>query len=300
MQRPHQNRGGFTLLELVVVIAVLGVLAALLLPAVQYAREAARRLGCQNHLHQIGVAVQNYVDVHRVLPTEVVSDESDWFSFRVRLLAFVDQPAMAREFAADWRANIRLQYIAVPIYRCPSEVMDGAPLTSYAMNWGSGTRNSEPQQGFRSPRFLRMSDVSDGLSATAIVSETVHTNDARQQTWPRRLPTSMVGATPDAAARACLDAGLGTPPPLGPGPSFGSPWPDLCTYYLHSVPPNQAPCWARNGLNQEWEIGAAGSYHPGGVNVLFADGHVSFVSDSVDLTNWRAAGTRNGADVSAL
>src|SRR5436189_4570301 len=67
-------RGAFTLVELLVVISIIGVLVGLLLPAVQYARESARRMQCGNNMHQMGLAIHNYHDLHRVIPPAYLGD----------------------------------------------------------------------------------------------------------------------------------------------------------------------------------------------------------------------------------
>src|SRR5262245_29962927 len=82
---------GFTLVELLVVIAIIGVLVALLLPAVQSAREAARRMQCQNHLKQIGLAVHSFEDVYKTLPHSRYDDRYTW---AVEILPFIEQKTL--------------------------------------------------------------------------------------------------------------------------------------------------------------------------------------------------------------
>jgi prepilin-type N-terminal cleavage/methylation domain-containing protein len=90
--RPRSERAGFTILELLVVIGVVGLLAALLVPAVQGARGAARQAQCLSHLHQIGIAAQNYEATWRVFPGQLLHDGS-WSR---QLLPHLEQPEDAR------------------------------------------------------------------------------------------------------------------------------------------------------------------------------------------------------------
>ncbi|VAX39035.1 hypothetical protein-transmembrane region and signal peptide prediction, partial [hydrothermal vent metagenome] len=77
MKEAKMKRHGFTLIELLVVIAIIAILIALLLPAVQQAREAARRSACKNNLKQLGLALHNYHDTHRVFPFGICGNVND-------------------------------------------------------------------------------------------------------------------------------------------------------------------------------------------------------------------------------
>jgi len=139
IQRSVNIRSGFTLIELLVVIAIIGLLIGLLLPAVQSAREAARRMQCQNHLKQIALAIHNHHDVKGTLPAECSYDTTDHellpigLNWRVRILPFVEQqsvanivdlsdPNVAAGNPLTFRdlARYRWSNNRIPFYLCPS------------------------------------------------------------------------------------------------------------------------------------------------------------------------------------
>ncbi len=127
------RRTGFTMLELLTVVAIIAVLIALLLPAVQSAREAARRTQCHNNLLQLGIALGNYVSTHEVLPPGVVNDKGPiqnvpqgyHFSWTVQILPFLEQRILYREF--DFRLgvyegrNATVQVGRLSVLSCPSD-----------------------------------------------------------------------------------------------------------------------------------------------------------------------------------
>ncbi|HEX4413799.1 MAG TPA: DUF1559 domain-containing protein [Lacipirellulaceae bacterium] len=90
-------RRAFALVELLVVIAIIGVLIALLLPAIQAAREAAQQSQCLNNLHQLGIAVQNYHDTYKFIPTAgdvAVGNAFTAYSVQARLLPFLEESSL--------------------------------------------------------------------------------------------------------------------------------------------------------------------------------------------------------------
>lgn len=148
------NRG-FTLIELLVVIAIIAVLVALLLPAVQQAREAARRSTCKNHLKQIGLALHNYHDTHRVFPPGYINDwgmavngsgniynhqnggtvnqDGAQWAWNAFILPFMDQSSLYQSMrVGDMRAidavtdNSVRRHMETPleVYRCPSDIAE--------------------------------------------------------------------------------------------------------------------------------------------------------------------------------
>ncbi len=176
---PAPRGGGTTPVLAIVLIAVLvvmlscgGILIALLLPAVQAAREAARRSQCTNNLKQIALAMHNYHDMYKCLPPAVITDASGrpMRSWRVAILPFLEQsPLYERyKFNEPWDGpnNRNLHNISVPTYRCPS---DPGPAnsteTSYVMIVGEHTVGGLPNE------VIHFSDIRDGLSNTIMIVE---------------------------------------------------------------------------------------------------------------------------------
>ena len=147
MRRFKELRAAFTLVELLVVIAIIGILVGLLLPAVQAAREAARRMQCSNNLKQLGLAVHNFESARRQLPTSLRppsnvanSGEQSRVAVLTDLLPYLEQTAIFDRYnkAINWNqgVNIPLSQTRIPAFICPSNpdggVLDTAPPGSTA------------------------------------------------------------------------------------------------------------------------------------------------------------------------
>ncbi|MDR1479377.1 MAG: DUF1559 domain-containing protein [Planctomycetaceae bacterium] len=153
---------GFTLVELLVVIAIIGMLIGLLLPAVQSAREAARRMQCQNHLKQIALSVHTFSDAHEALPPIAVGlDRASIFfhllpfheqqAYYDKVLAYCNSYGFGDHLNNKWQAalptmELRSQFPAVKIYQCPSRRSGPSNITGFDGDspWASlDTRNPE-------------------------------------------------------------------------------------------------------------------------------------------------------------
>ena len=313
---------GFTLIELLVVIAIIAVLIALLLPAVQSAREAARRIQCGNNLKQIGIAVHMYVETSGCFPPGNLNPVYQ-FSPLARVFPYLEQSALFAAFNFDLglRAggnapvrpeNLSATRTVISLFLCPSDgeiqrILDPQYRpASYVANVGSGV----PDQGnFLDPQAdgvcfvnsrVRIAEVTDGLSQTCLMSESLigHGQDAP------------AGAQGDVR-RQYLHLGNEQPPLTRPTPencAIGSPFPWRgdrnygwaigrldATLYNHFLLPNDPHPDCYHTHVRGWK--GARSAHPGGVNVLFCDGHVQLIKDSVQLSIWRSLATRRGGEV---
>jgi prepilin-type N-terminal cleavage/methylation domain-containing protein/prepilin-type processing-associated H-X9-DG protein len=322
--RPSISRRAFTLIELLVVIAIIGVLIGLLLPAVQKVREAANRAKCQNNLKQIGLACHNYHSAYQCFPPGAIPAPANG-SPLVIMLPYFEQANKYNQFDLKTDLNTSATNAAargqdMPILLCPSDPGVGVftitvggvnePLgrTNYHANLGANAwmKNTDGSTGgvfyYSNPAVgVRVADIIDGTSNTAMYAEIKRGMDpARPElkvhavnyssVWDPKKPGSDTAPVPqcDTSAVATYDyTGLEYY-------RYGVPW---ITFYTHTVPPNYTgyDCVRSVGLDRGHM--ASRSYHPGGVNVVRADGSVAFVPNSIDPTVWRAFGTRGGGEI---
>lgn len=199
------NRG-FTLIELLVVVAILGVLISLLLPAVQAAREAARRTQCSNNLRQLGIATHNFHDIYRFLPPAFIGDNSDtpngWATWGALVLPFIEGENVHARWDISRRAsfqNPEAYQTQIRTYLCASRrdpvlsvgdfATPGGALSDYAASFGTEALyiNSsgslipnlpyvaqEPSGEWKVVKWAgqtRFSDITDGTSNTTLFGE---------------------------------------------------------------------------------------------------------------------------------
>ena len=334
----RSRRVGFTLVELLEVIAIIGVLIALLLPAVQAAREAARRMSCQNNLKQIALGLHNYHATMNKLPASMyinptVTTNGSW-SVHGRILPYLEQNNFYDliDLQVGWSSQPIVSHFKVPVYGCPSDPKsqlerdtgnNGIFLypTSYGFNFGTWfIYNPVTNQGgdglFYPNAKIGFESATDGTSNTLMVSE-VHAWTA--YTRNGGPPSTNVPMT-IADVGACADSGVKDR--ILPGTKDGTGHTEWANGHSHHsgfttvMPPNTKVWWTYGGVTYNVDYAArqegsstsvpsysaltSRSYHSGVVNSALADGSVRIVTNSVDQLVWRAMGTRAGGEVAQL
>jgi prepilin-type N-terminal cleavage/methylation domain-containing protein len=323
-------RRGFTLIELLVVIAIIAILVALLLPAIQYVREAARRTQCQNNMHNLAVAVANYENTFKTLPPVSVLPLGQPFepwSAHARLLPYIEQTTLANlidfSVSSEFTANPIASQTRVEIYLCPSEVNDRSrptpTLTHYPLNYAFNEGTwfiYDPQTGrvgdgaFGPNKAFRFAEITDGLSNTICAAET---KAFQPNLWDTNNPSTLNVAPP--ANPAALAAYYG-----GTFDSNGhTEWVEGDVHetgFTTTFTPNANVPYTNSGVTYSIDLTSmrdgesataptyaaitARSFHAGQINAAMLDGTIRGVSENIDLGVWRAAGTRAGSESSTI
>lgn len=283
------RRSGFTIVEVLVSLAIIGLLFSLLMPAIQLTRETARRTQCQSNLRQLGLALHEHESQKGEFPT---------IFFAVDLLAFLEKPELARLCEAG--KTEEAARTLMPLYICPSETepsrsQPGSGMISYCANFTTGYQTYGSNGFFdRDRKKLKARDITDGLSQTVALSEILYnTNENKQRMrnlWKAPRPMDLPNEL-DAYADFCEAIPL-DPTSMG---YQGSPLGMIWIYessYTHILPPNRPSCFGNSAT--AYRLLTASSLHAGGVNALFGDGRVQFVSQFIDRRVWREMGSRNG------
>ena len=330
------RRSGFTLIELLVVIGIISILISLVLPAVQGAREAARRASCVNQLRQIGLALQTYHAAHDAYPNALYTRTlpNGWhygglYSIQAHLLPYLEQATLhnsinfaigtwpedtfkfapTSEMAGYNRANDTARLTGLAIFLCPS---DGGAFANTGNNYracvGVGPANmtlaETPDSGngmFPEIGTVTAAQVIDGLSHTVAFSERLRGSGRRDAFDPMRDLYSRQGLAnnADQLLTACrASARFGSRDAYE---TCGRWWfwsgRERTLYNQAQTPNGSVPDCSYGGFVPAIDMATARSNHPGGVNVLMGDGSVRFIAESVNVHVWRGLGTRNGREL---
>lgn len=322
----RSTRRGFTMLELLVTLVIIAILIALLLPAIQMAREGARATSCRNHLKQIALGFHTYHEDYGTLPPfHFQTDGPDayrGYGAFVVLLPMIEQSEMFQrfDFGHDHLESPNNSETTggavIGLFHCPADRQRISPGMNYAVSAGSAAdlwTNAGGNGAFTRISGKRFADMVDGTSQVLMLSEQLvgdgdvelvsptdvyavdpspEFEDAKFSTAEelREVAKSCLGYDTTQHAQSSLAARYWSSPSPGQ------------TVINTAAPPNWsgptcafgATGWARCA-DRDGIYPARGN-HSGGVQAAFCDARVRFISEQIDLVTWQRLGSRNDGE----
>ena len=322
-----RRRFGFTLVELLVVITIIGFLVGLLLPAVQGARESGRRLQCANNLRQIGIALHAYHEANATFPygSNYIVQSTGYPTWAVLILPYVDQDAVFNAYnpslSVNAAANQAVANSFMSVFVCPSDPQSHTPILidrgdspSPAPGLSGGTDNPASSMGLWYPACMGPTQPdfcffcsNPTPSPTNPCCQGNNFGSEPGSGYPAGNSVGMFGRWPRAFSSADVKDGLSNTIMAGetlPGDYiwngvFCPNFPVAST----EIPVNTMI--SDGGLHGTWNVnggviwGKSSSYkslHPNGCNFMLGDGSVHFFSASIDYLLYNALGTRAGGE----
>jgi prepilin-type processing-associated H-X9-DG protein len=304
-----------------VVIAIIGVLVALLLPAVQSAREASRRSQCQNNLKQTALAMFNYEDTFKTLPGGVGRFGCCWGTWQVRVLPYMEQQNAAVQYVNsdgndatgqryNGANNIRVTSLRIKAWTCPSDFpnapIGGPPAITnhnYGVNYGNTSffqlaLGGVPFMGAPFNAYTGSTggdgpvDAASVSSFTDVYGKPVRLAEISDGTSNTFLMAELIQGQGNALhAFSWWGGGTGFVTFLPPNSTL----PDVLVGGICNADKRNPPC-TTTGTTTAPRMAGARSRHPTGVQVSFCDGHVGFITNNINTVNWKAASTSQGGE----
>ena len=305
------SRYGFSLRGLMVVVAAAAVVLGLLIPAIEAARESARRMSCSNNFKQIGLAIHNYHAAYKLCPAAMFGTESNQhrLSGLIAITPFVEASTRWEMISnpstfggvsyppmgpVPWDTNYDPWCENIPTFRCPSDSGRGPTLgrANYAFAVGDKIagmyqcKTTADARGFFAPSMvITFADITDGLANTIMMTE-IATQRLRklQGQFALNRPASFIDSPSECLRVIDLQRPLYYSDSVALSELGRGAFADGAGGYslVHAILPPNSPSCAMGTADPLEGVFSAGSYHEGGCHVLMGDGAVVFMTDSID------------------